>query len=361
MKITRLYQLMNDLHSAVPRRFFASGYAFPPLRVGCVLTHRCNLRCAMCFVWKHGEAELAGSELSTDEWKAVIDQIPQQAIVTFTGGEPLVRRDLPELLEHACRSHRVHLVSNGTLFNDDLIDRCLSLAPRTLLGKGLVSIGISLEGPEAVHDDMVQVPGSFARTTRTVRSLLEKRNKNGGKFPLMDLKIVICRETSGSLVALYDLADEMGMDIISYQQCSTQESSYGIDDAPADAVGKTPPDVDPIPREDLIRELETLIERSARGRATLRFNPDMNVSLFADRYQNAFPLNRARCSAAWSIMHIGPTGTVYPCFSIPMGTLREQRLSQIWNGESYRAFRRKLKKAGIFPGCVGCCVMRINN
>ncbi|MCD4655872.1 radical SAM protein, partial [bacterium] len=110
MKILQLYQSLNNLHAAIPRRFFKNGYSFPPLRVGCVLTHRCNLRCAMCFVWKHGDSQLAEKELTTDEWKHVIDQIPNHAIVTFTGGEPLVRKDLRELLIYACRKHRVHLV-----------------------------------------------------------------------------------------------------------------------------------------------------------------------------------------------------------------------------------------------------------
>jgi len=361
LKVTKLYQKINDLHSAVPRRFFKNGYAFPPLRVGCVLTHRCNLRCAMCFVWKRGDAELAGRELTTAEWKAVIDQIPRHAIVTFTGGEPLVRKDLHELLIHAARKHRVHLVSNGTLFDRETIRLCLDLAPASLFGKGLVSIGISLEGPESVHDEMVKVPGSYQRTTDSIRKLLALRREQGKKFPLMDLKIVICRDTRGSLLALYDLADQLGMDIISYQQCSTQESSYGIDDAPPDAVGKPPPAVETIPREDLIPEMKALMARAARGTATLRFNPDMDLELFGDRYENVFPLERASCAAAWSIMHIGPYGTVYPCFSIPMGSLRERRLSEIWNGEAYRSFRRRLRKAGIFPGCVGCCVMKINN
>lgn len=358
MKITRIYKSLNDLHAVIPRRLSRSGYAFPPMRVGCVLTHRCNLRCAMCFVWQRGQGEMAARELSTDEWKKVIDQIPRFAIVTFTGGEPLVRKDLTELLTYACRSHRVHLVSNGTMFDEELADLCVRLAPGNLFGKGLVSVGVSLEGPADVHDSMVKVPGSYARTTGTLSRLVEFKKKHNRKFPLLDLKIVICKETQGSLLDLYNLSDNLGLDIISYQQCSTQESSYGIDDAPDNAIGTPPPPVEVIPREELIPEMETLLQRAKTGKTTLRFNPDMELELFGDRYENRFPLEKFTCSAAWSVMHIGPYGTVFPCFSIPMGNLRDEKLMKIWNGPDYRKFRQQLRKAEIFPGCTGCCVMK---
>jgi MoaA/NifB/PqqE/SkfB family radical SAM enzyme len=353
-----LYQRINSLHTVIPKTLFPGGYAFPPMRVGCVLTHRCNLRCAMCFVWKHGDdRELPKKELSTSEWKSVFDQVPSQAIITMTGGEPLVRADFRELLMHACARHRVHLVSNGTLFSDDLVQLCVDLAPRSLFRKGLLSLGVSLEGPEPVHDAMVRVPGSYSRTTDLLKKIAHAKKEQRVKYPLLDLKIVICRDTLNSLIDLYDLADDLNLDIISFQQCSTQESSYGIDNAPQNAIFKAPPDVEPISRDELIPVLENLVARSRKGRTVLRFNPDMNFERFGDRYENRFPLEQFMCSAAWSVMHIGPYGTVFPCFSIPMGNIRDMPLKRIWNGETYKDFRKRLRKAGIFPGCTGCCVM----
>jgi len=356
-KIPKLYNMINDLHASVPKAF-GNGYALPPLRVGCVLTHRCNLRCSMCFVWKRGTAELKKNELTTDEWNQIFSQIPRFAIITFTGGEPLVRQDLPELLDSACSNHRVHLVSNGTMLSDERIQQAVSLAPGNLFGKGLLSLGISLEGPSDVHDSMVGIPGAFEKTTTALKKLVELKRERNQAYPLLDLKIVICKENYTSLVKLYDLADELGLDIISFQQCSTQESSYGIDDANPDAMKTAPPQVDVINHSDLLNELNALTTRAASGKTTLRFNPDMPASLFGDRYENHFPLKQFTCSAAWSIMHVGPYGTVYPCFSVPMGSLKEQRLSKIWNGKPYREFRRQLKAARIFPGCIGCCVMK---
>jgi len=268
-----------------------------------------------------------------------------------------VRKDIRQLLAGASKNHRLHLVSNGTLFTDDMIDYCLELSAGSLMSKGLLSLGVSLEGPPDVHDAMVLLPGAYDKTTKTLARFSELKKRKGLKYPLLDLKIVICKETAGSLIALYKLAEELELDIISYQQCSTQESSYGIDDAPDDAMHKPPPPVDPIPRKELIEELNELVRIAATGRVTLRFNPDMPIETFALRYENKFPLNRFTCRAAWSVMHIGPYGTVYPCFSIPMGNLRQDSLLKIWNGKPYRDFRKLLKKANLIPGCVGCCVM----
>ena len=357
MNISTLYRSINDLHAALPR-LLNSGYAFPPLRVGCVLTHRCNLRCSMCFVWKHGDKDLAGKELNTQDWLKIFKQIPGFSIITFTGGEPLVRKDLPELLKAACRNHRVHLVSNGTMLNEETIQMIMDSAAGSMFGKGLLSIGVSLEGPRDVHDQMVNVPGAFDKTTTALKRIVDLKRQQRRKYPILDLKIVICKETLGSLVALYDIADEIGLDLISYQQCSTQESSYGIDDANPQAMNTVPPPVDPIPRETLLREISDLKNRALKGKTELRFNPDMPPEDFASRYENRFPLKQFTCSAAWSVMHIGPYGTVFPCFSTPMGNVRDSSLMKIWNGNPYREFRTKIRKAKIFPGCIGCCVMK---
>ncbi|MBN1357113.1 radical SAM protein [bacterium] len=357
ISIPTLYNFLTDLHAIVPRAL-GNGYALPPLRVGCVLTHRCNLRCSMCFVWKRGTDNLRQNELTTVEWMEIFNQIPGFSIITFTGGEPLIRKDLPRLLQTACRTHRVHLVTNGTLFTDDLIEQAVDLAPSRLSGKGLLSVGISLEGSADIHNTMVGVPNAFQKTTEAIRRLAQTKRERRQKYPLLDLKIVICRENLHSLTELYDLADDLGMDIISYQQCSTQESSYGIDDADPEALKRLPPPVDTVDRTELTGVLTELKSKARKGRTALRFNPDMPFETFADRYENRFPLKDFTCYAAWSIMHVGPYGTVYPCFSLPMGNLKGERLGRIWNGDRYRAFRRRLKSSRIFPGCVGCCVMK---
>ena len=81
----------------------------PPLAALLELTHRCPLQCPYCS--NPLELERAKGELSTDEWMRVLDEASELGIlqVHFSGGEPAVRRDLPELVAHA---RKVGLYSN---------------------------------------------------------------------------------------------------------------------------------------------------------------------------------------------------------------------------------------------------------
>ena len=149
--ISRLYETAQRLYSEVPYRYFRSGYAFPAWHYYFEVTRRCNLRCRMCqyIDWlentpAHGQAE---GELSTEEWHKVIDQVGRFRFVTFTGGEPFVRKDFMELLEHASRKSRTHFISNTTMMPQDRAEQVVALAPARMGGMGLNFIGTSLEAP----------------------------------------------------------------------------------------------------------------------------------------------------------------------------------------------------------------------
>ena len=95
------------------------GRAKIPFRYFLELTYRCNLACPYCYVGK----ERNKNELTTEEWKNVIDQIPFYGIVTLVGGEPLIRKDFVEILKYVSRKvwGKVHVVSNGILITDEII------------------------------------------------------------------------------------------------------------------------------------------------------------------------------------------------------------------------------------------------
>ncbi len=101
------------------------------------LTHNCNLRCHFCHI---REARLA--ELDTAGMKRVIDRLDRMgvAVLSITGGEPLLRRDFAELVNYAAeKGLYVKLTSNGTMSQAKY---------RELLATGVREIGISLDGVE---------------------------------------------------------------------------------------------------------------------------------------------------------------------------------------------------------------------
>src|SRR5512139_3373545 len=82
------------------------------------ITRRCNLKCVHCYAHALGEDEASPDELTTAEGKTLLDDLAQfgAPVVLFSGGEPLVRQDLPELAAYAVsKGMRAVISTNGTL------------------------------------------------------------------------------------------------------------------------------------------------------------------------------------------------------------------------------------------------------
>src|SRR5262249_7640954 len=113
--------------------------AFTPLALVCELTHRCPLHCVYC----SNPRELAAraSELSTPEWTTVFQQAAELGVLhaDFTGGEPLARADILELVR-AARSAGlyVNLITSGLPLDEPKLD--------SLLGAGLDHFQLSFQG-----------------------------------------------------------------------------------------------------------------------------------------------------------------------------------------------------------------------
>ncbi len=132
----------------------------PPFLVALNLTRRCNLNCAHCYLDAGSRESDATGELSTEEVRRLLDDIAalsDETMVVFTGGEPLLRADLTELVAHA---HRLGLMavlgSNGMGLNDR--------RATALKSAGLMGVGISLDSLDAArHDGFRGLPGSWAQ------------------------------------------------------------------------------------------------------------------------------------------------------------------------------------------------------
>ena len=109
------------------------------------ITRACNLKCVHCYA--HATDLSTSDELTTAEGRALIDDLAAFGVpvLLFSGGEPLVRKDLPELAAYAVeKGMRAVISTNGTL-----IDRPKAQKLKEI---GLSYVGISLDGMEAVND-----------------------------------------------------------------------------------------------------------------------------------------------------------------------------------------------------------------
>lgn len=125
--------------------------------VSWMTTNQCNLKCVHCY---QDAEEATERELSTDEAKKMIDEIALAGfkIMIFSGGEPLLRPDIYELVAHAAsRGLRPVFGSNGTLITDEVA--------RRLKETGACAMGISVDSLDATkHDKFRGLPNAHALT-----------------------------------------------------------------------------------------------------------------------------------------------------------------------------------------------------
>ncbi|MHA1713733.1 MAG: radical SAM protein, partial [Candidatus Ranarchaeia archaeon] len=133
-----------------------------PYRVDLALTYRCNNHCPHCYVEVDRRNWDSSKELSTEEWKKILDRLIEIGVphVSFTGGEPTLRRDLVELVRYSEDIGIIAgLITNGRLLTKQLVE--------DLVDAGIDYVQITLEShlPE-IHDKMVGIQGAWKETVQ---------------------------------------------------------------------------------------------------------------------------------------------------------------------------------------------------
>lgn len=141
------------------------------------ITRACNLKCVHCYA--HATDNSTADELSTSEGKQLIDDLANFGVpvLLFSGGEPLVRKDLTQLAEYAVdKGMRAVISTNGTLIDKN--------TAQSLKKIGLSYVGISLDGTEPVNDQFRGVKGAFAKAMQGIRNCQEAGIKVGLRFTI---------------------------------------------------------------------------------------------------------------------------------------------------------------------------------
>jgi 12,18-didecarboxysiroheme deacetylase len=158
-------------------------------------TRRCNLKCVHCYA--HATGRAADDEMSTADGMALIDDLAQFGVpvILFSGGEPLVREDLPELAAYAVgKGLRAVISTNGTLITGDMA--------QTLKKVGLSYVGISLDGMQVVNDRFRGVTGAFQKALAGIGNCQSAGIKVGLRFTINKFNV---QEIPG----IFDLLEDM--------------------------------------------------------------------------------------------------------------------------------------------------------
>ncbi|MHA1975434.1 MAG: PqqD family peptide modification chaperone [Candidatus Hodarchaeales archaeon] len=283
-----------------------------PLRMDLALTYRCNNTCSHCY---NQPTSPNASELDTESWKAILKQLWEISIphVTFTGGEPTLRHDLPELVEHAELIGIVTgLVTNGrNLKEGTLVNR--------LVEAGLDHFQVTLESAnESIHNNMV---GNDLAWKETIEGI-----KNAVETPIYTLtNTTLTKLNVGTILETVELLNELEV-----EQFACNSIIYA-------GKGKNVSDI-ALNEPDLLPVLEQIQERADdNGMDFIWYTPT--------RYCEIDPVNLGfgvkKCSASHLAMAVEPNGTVIPCQSYyeGLGNILNDPWEKIWNHPVSRELR----------------------
>lgn len=131
------------------------------------VTNRCNLRCSYCYA-DSGEGE--ANELTIEEIENLLIELKPKNYnkIVITGGDPLMRKDIVEILKTCKKYGKVQILTNGTIGNAELYREIMEIVD---------AIQISLDSYEEIHHDKNRGKGSFVRAVNTVKTLTHINNK----------------------------------------------------------------------------------------------------------------------------------------------------------------------------------------
>ena len=288
-----------------------------PVSVHMDLTWRCNERCIHCYL-DHDDL----GEMTFDEISRVLGEMAAAGVLllTFSGGEPLLRKDFFALVRRARElTFNVKVKTNGILIKEK------EAAMLRELGVGDVQLSVYSHRPE-VHDAITKVPGSLKRTVAAIRFL----RSQGLKVSIADVLMVSNRR---DYLGVQALAKEL-------------DAGFTLD-----------PTITPHINGD--RSLVALNVEHQELRAVMR--EESLVGNSAEYCAPPAPVSTEElntgiaCSAGHSFCYISPYGDVFPCvqFPLPSGSVRKQSFADIWKFSPQLKEVRSIRTKDL-PVCSTC-------
>jgi radical SAM protein with 4Fe4S-binding SPASM domain len=315
------------------------------------LTRRCNLRCVMCNAW--AEEQDGHDELSAGEVLSVIDQARALGLANLKlfGGEPMLRRDLEVIVEHAAMlGVRCTLITNGTLLTGQ--------RARRLVEAGLAQLDLSLDaGDPGLHDAIRGAPGTWRRAMQGLQAVqvaaraLKRRVVIRVNAVVMRANYRGLPEMVGQLASL--AVDEITLNPVVPQAASRREPAPQVVLEPAD-----------------ITVYNTKVAAAIAGQApAYRLSKSRDcLYLYGTSRQDIEHASQGRyvdrlgvtcCFKPWYYVVVRENGDVVGCNTVKhptarIGNVREASLEELWRSEKYRTFRSGCKPPR-FAGCARCC------
>ena len=307
---------------------------FVPHVVAWNLTRRCNLECAHCYI-SAGPTETAADELTTAECLRIAGEILElnpAPMFILSGGEPLLRDDLPLIAEFAARRGATVVVgTNGTMLTDERI--------ATLKNAGVSGVAVSIDSLDSRrHDNFRHGRGSLDATTEALARLREQR---------LDfiIQTTATKGNRGELGRIVEWAAQQGA------------VSFNLYFLVATGRGARLSDLGPAEYEELLAAL-VVYHRQYLGRMMVRAKCAPHFMRLLHQHAPESPVlgYETRCPCGVQYCRITPDGLLTPCpyMPTPAGDLRRESFAAVWReAPLFRALRE-----GALEGKCGRCEYR---
>ncbi len=242
--------------------------------------------------------------------------------VEFSGGEPLIKKGFPDLLQW-CGENDVlaGVTTNGSVMSKKMAKRVVAARP--------FNVNFSIDAPVAdLHDYLRGSEGLFEKLTNGIRFLQAEMKEQGVKFQIV-VKMCVMAANFELMPKAAEFAKEMGVDGILFQP--VQETTGEVTEELW---------IEPSKHQRLEEIIAKVIKMHEEGYPILSSPKFLRLILPHFRRESA-PRDLQPCRVGMRSFHIQPDGQVELCYKMPtVGTLGEQSVREIWRGSAAGALRK---------------------
>lgn len=277
----------------IVKSFLFNKYLYADL----IITERCNMRCMMCDYWRIKDFE------EIDGWILISRKLKKLGvkIISITGGEPLLKKDIIDIIKLFSRDFFVFLNTNGTLINEEMAEK--------LKNSGLHTISISLDSLTNKHDEQRGVPGTLNKVFKAINLFTDSKIN-------LDIKAVLTKINENEIEHLTKFAKNNSIKIgfNFYTEMMSKENSNLSLSSP-------------------LKTIKKLLQLKRKYRNTI-ISTYYYLKKAEDYYQGNLPV----CQAGLFYFCVFPNGNISRCAKLKnevLANIKEDRLAVI---------KQKLKK-----------------
>jgi len=311
-----------------------------PINVTFSVTRRCQSKCKTCFIWKHDP----GEDIDLETVESLFRSIGWTYFFNVSGGEPFLRKDLPEIIGLACRFMTpavVHIPTNALAPERilKLTEEILAVIHRETPGT-VLSIKPSFDGVGDLHDRIRGVPGNFERLMETLRGLERLRSEHPNLH--VGVGTVISKYNYDRLAEIIEFTENLGVDTYINEIAEEREEFFNVGSGITPAGDKY---------GEIMKVFKDAVFKRMKG---MRLLPRMTTALRLVYYDLVVKILERKeqvipCYAGILNVHVNSDGGIWPCAVLAyrgeMGRVGvDGDFRSIWNSGNAERVRKSIKR-----------------